>query len=183
MENAQRGRRRHPDIAPLALEQTLILLQAHGYEGLRMKDIAAAAGVGLGALYRRWPGKEEMVVDALRADRSLHAAPDTADPLADLTASVERIITALPQGLGRLIAACVNEPDSALARVTRQAKLTPMIDTLTARLERVTAPAPHTRRRAESGLSYILWKRAFEGEAANAASLCDEALAIMGARP
>ncbi|MGW3311135.1 TetR family transcriptional regulator [Streptomyces sp. NPDC001073] len=182
MENAQRGRRRHPDIAPQALEQTLILLNAHGYEGLRMKDVAAAAGVGLGALYRRWPGKEEMVADALRADRSLHATPDTADPLADLTASVDRVISALPQGLGRLIAACLNEPDSALARVTRQAKLTPMIDTLAARLERVTGPTPHTRRRAESGLSYILWKHALEGEAINTGSLRDEALAIMDVR-
>lgn len=180
MENAQRGRRRHPDIAPLALEQTLILLKTHGYEGLRMKDVAAAAGVGLGALYRRWPGKEEMVADALRADRSLHATADTTDPLADLTASVERIITAMPQGLGRLIAACLNEPDSALARVTRQAKLTPMTDALTVRLERVTGPAPDTRRRAESGLSYILWKHTLEGEAIDICALRDEALAIMG---
>jgi AcrR family transcriptional regulator len=181
MENAHRGRPRRSDINRLALEHVLALLEERGYDGLRMKDVAESAGIGLGALYRRWAGKEELVMAALRADMSQHAEQDAADPLAGLTASVERIIAAVPRGLGRLVAACLSEPDSELARVARQAKLTPMANGLAARLENVCGPGPDVRRRAESGLSYLLWKSALDGQTTNADTLCSEVLAIMGA--
>jgi AcrR family transcriptional regulator len=180
VENAHRGRPRRSDIDRVALEHALTLLEERGYDGLRMKDVAESAGIGLGALYRRWAGKEELVTAALRADVTPHAAHDTGDPLADLAAAVERIIAALPRGLGRLFAACLSEPDSELARVARQAKLVPMADGLAARLEKVRGPGPDVRRRAESGLSYLFWKSALGGQPAPTDSLRSEVLAIMG---
>jgi AcrR family transcriptional regulator len=181
VENAHRGRPRRLDIDRLALERALALLEERGYEGLRMKDVAESAGIGLGALYRRWAGKEELVTAALRADVSQHAAQDTGDPREDLIAAVERVIAAVPRGLGRLVAACLIESDSELARVARQAKLIPVADALAVRLEKVCGPGPDIRRRAESGLSYLLWKSALDEQPAHAGSLRDEVLAIMGA--
>jgi AcrR family transcriptional regulator len=49
-------------------------LQAVGYVGLTMEGVAAGAHTGKAALYRRWPRKEDLVVDALE-----HALPSPAD--------------------------------------------------------------------------------------------------------
>ncbi|WP_166459429.1 TetR/AcrR family transcriptional regulator [Amycolatopsis pithecellobii] len=179
MQHAQRGRPRHSEIDRLALEHAVTLLAERGYAGVRMKDVAESAGIGLGALYRRWPGKKELLMAALRADVAEHEALDSGDPLTDLAAAVQRIAQALPRGLGRLIAASLSEPDSELAQVAREAKLTPMADGLTARLEKVAGPGPDVRLRAESGLAYLIWKTAV-GDATPTDALTDETFAIMG---
>ncbi|HEX6011866.1 MAG TPA: helix-turn-helix domain-containing protein, partial [Geminicoccaceae bacterium] len=49
-------------------------LQAVGYVGLTMEGVAAGAHTGKAALYRRWPRKEDLVVDALE-----HALPSPTD--------------------------------------------------------------------------------------------------------
>lgn len=183
MQHAHRGRPRRADIDRVALEHTLALLQEHGYDGLRMKDVAESAGIGLGALYRRWAGKKELVMAALRADVTQRETDDTGDPLADLVTALERIGDAMPHGLGRLIAACLAEPDSELARVAIEAKLAPMIDGLTARLERVAGAAPDVRLRAESGLSYLLWRTAVGGQATDTTALHRQVLNVMGVPP
>ncbi|MEU9547107.1 TetR/AcrR family transcriptional regulator [Streptomyces mirabilis] len=181
MQNAPRGRPRRTDIDRLALEHALGLLEERGYDGLRMKDVAESAGIGLGALYRRWAGKKELVMAALRADMAQHEEVESGDPLTDLDAALGRIADAMPNGLGRLIAACLSQPNSELARVAREAKLAPMADGLTARLEKVIGPVPDARQRAESGLSYLIWSAAVARESSDAQSLRDQVLSIMGA--
>jgi AcrR family transcriptional regulator len=180
MQNSPRGRPRRSDIDRLALEHALGLLEERGYDGLRMKDVAESAGIGLGALYRRWAGKKDLVMAALRADMAQHEEVESGDPLADLEAALGRIAEAVPNGLGRLIAACLSQPDSELARVAREAKLVPMADGLTARLEKVIGPVPDARQRAESGLSYLIWRAAVAREDSGAQSLRDQVLGIMG---
>ncbi|MFD5597818.1 TetR/AcrR family transcriptional regulator [Streptomyces griseorubiginosus] len=183
MQPVHRGRPRRADIDRVALEHTLALLQERGYDGLRVKDVAESAGIGLGALYRRWAGKKELVMAALRADVNQHETDDIGDPFADLVTALERIGEAVPHGLGRLIAACLADPDSELARVAMEAKLTPMIDGLTARLERVTGAAPDVRLRAESGLLYLLWRTAVGGQTGDATDLQRRVLQVMGVPP
>ena len=39
----------------------------HGVEGLCIEKVAAQAGVGKATIYRRWPGKEDLLLDALAA--------------------------------------------------------------------------------------------------------------------
>ena len=51
---------------------------------------------------------------ALRADMARHEEVESEDPLADLDAALGRIAGAMPNGLGRLIAACLSQPDSEL---------------------------------------------------------------------
>jgi AcrR family transcriptional regulator len=63
------------------------ILQAlveRGYDGMTVDHVAQLAGVGRATLYRRWPSKTAMVIDAL--GRSRFAAledPNSGDPQAD----------------------------------------------------------------------------------------------------
>ncbi len=52
-------------ITDAVLTAALEVLEAAGYERLSMDEVARRAGVGKAALYRRWPGKLDMVLDAL----------------------------------------------------------------------------------------------------------------------
>jgi AcrR family transcriptional regulator len=65
-----------------------------GYDGTRVADIAAAAGVSNGALYAHFPSKADLLVDALRTHgRRLLADLFAADP--------DRSITELLLAIGR----------------------------------------------------------------------------------
>lgn len=54
-----------PGITDAALSAALDALGSVGFERLSMDEVARRAGVGKAALYRRWPGKLDMVLDAL----------------------------------------------------------------------------------------------------------------------
>lgn len=69
----QLGRPRDPKLDAALVDATLQLLAEGGLNGLTMEAVAARAGVGKATLYRRWPGKAELVVDALA---SLSEPPD-----------------------------------------------------------------------------------------------------------
>lgn len=54
-----------PGITDAVLSAVLDGLGSLGFERLSMDEVARRAGVGKAALYRRWPGKLDMVLDAL----------------------------------------------------------------------------------------------------------------------
>jgi AcrR family transcriptional regulator len=59
-----------------------------------MDDIAARAGVGKAAIYRRWSSKAALITDTLvywRPDLLTNEAPDTGSLAGDLDAIVERL--------------------------------------------------------------------------------------------
>lgn len=60
------------------------LLAEHGYAGTTIDRVAARAGVGKGALYRRWSTKAEMVFAAVVHAVELGAPPDTGSLEGDL---------------------------------------------------------------------------------------------------
>jgi AcrR family transcriptional regulator len=59
------GRPRDPQCDVAIVEATLQLLADAGYAALTMEAVAARAGVGKATLYRRFPGKEQLVIDAV----------------------------------------------------------------------------------------------------------------------
>ncbi|MBM9503733.1 TetR/AcrR family transcriptional regulator [Actinacidiphila acididurans] len=61
------GRPRSADADRAILEATREALVELGFGGLTLGDVAARAGVAKTTLYRRWPGKNELVVDAVAA--------------------------------------------------------------------------------------------------------------------
>lgn len=75
------------------LDAALAALAEHGYEAANMNDIAAHAGVGKAAIYRRWSSKAALMTDALvywRPDLLSDEAPDTGSLAGDLEAVVKR---------------------------------------------------------------------------------------------
>ncbi len=51
------------------LQATYSLLSEVGYEGLRFDAVAARAKASKATLYRHWPGKAQLVADAVRVAR------------------------------------------------------------------------------------------------------------------
>src|SRR5690606_20231965 len=60
------GRPRDPVIEEAIIESTRMLLATKGYSSMTIGDIVADAGVTRPTLYRRWPNKYELAIDALR---------------------------------------------------------------------------------------------------------------------
>ncbi|MFC5062482.1 TetR/AcrR family transcriptional regulator [Actinomycetospora atypica] len=76
-----------PDLTDAVLDAVLQEFAEVGYGRLSMQRVATRAGVGKSALYRRWPGKEEMVADAMaRLGVPEDPPPDTGSLRGDLRA-------------------------------------------------------------------------------------------------
>jgi AcrR family transcriptional regulator len=63
---ARRGRPRDPTTDPAILRATLELLTEVGVEGTTTNAIAARSGCSKSSIYRRWPSRDSLVLDALR---------------------------------------------------------------------------------------------------------------------
>ncbi len=61
------GRPRSEQADRAIIEAALDLFAESGAEGLCIEKVAARAGVGKATIYRRWPGKEDLLLDALTA--------------------------------------------------------------------------------------------------------------------
>ena len=117
------GRPRDPACDAKIIQATLALLADDGYDGVTMEAVAASAGVGKATLYRRYPGKEALVVDALATLSDTvprGAGGGLRDDLVALVASTVRT-TNSPAGrlLPRLVSAAVDNP-SLLERYREQ---------------------------------------------------------------
>jgi AcrR family transcriptional regulator len=79
---------------PAILNAALAAITENGYDATNMDDIAARAGVGKAAIYRRWSSKAALIADTLvywRPDLVANEAPDTGSLAGDLDAVVERV--------------------------------------------------------------------------------------------
>ncbi|HEV2373708.1 MAG TPA: TetR/AcrR family transcriptional regulator [Streptosporangiaceae bacterium] len=59
------GRPRSGQAGQAIIDAALELFAESGPEGLCIEQVAARAGVGKATIYRRWPGKEDLLLDAL----------------------------------------------------------------------------------------------------------------------
>ncbi len=84
-EAAARGRPRDEERTTAILEAARDLMATHGWDELRMSDVAKEAGCGLATIYRRWETKEDLVAAAMRA-RPLPEVERTGDAETDLRA-------------------------------------------------------------------------------------------------
>jgi AcrR family transcriptional regulator len=78
---------------PAILNAALAALTENGYEATNMDEIAARAGVGKAAIYRRWSSKAALMTDVLvywRPDLRSDVTPDTGSLAGDFDALVER---------------------------------------------------------------------------------------------
>ncbi|MFB4314864.1 TetR/AcrR family transcriptional regulator [Actinomadura sp. 21ATH] len=78
------------------LRATLDLAQEGGYAKLSIEAVAARAGVGKHTIYRRWPSKGLLFLDAvLSLNTQSLAHPDTGDIVADLREVITRVVDLL----------------------------------------------------------------------------------------
>jgi AcrR family transcriptional regulator len=61
------GRPRSERADRAIIDAALSLFAESGVDGLCIERVAARAGVGKATIYRRWPGKEDLLLDALAA--------------------------------------------------------------------------------------------------------------------
>ncbi|MES2169202.1 MAG: TetR/AcrR family transcriptional regulator [Actinomycetota bacterium] len=92
LETAPRlGRKRDHTRDPEILEAALDVLAESGYDGMTIDMVAARAKAGKATLYRRWPSKAELVIDAVACMKktNLDALPDTGTLRGDLLGMIK----------------------------------------------------------------------------------------------
>ncbi|SFR91353.1 transcriptional regulator, TetR family [Agromyces sp. CF514] len=86
------GRKRDHSRDPEILDAAIEVLAETGYEGMTIEMVAARAKAGKATLYRRWPSKAELVLDAVacmkRGDVEA-PLPDTGTLRGDLVALIK----------------------------------------------------------------------------------------------
>ena len=141
VQTVRLGRKRDHTRDDDILDATLDVLAEAGYGGLTMDMVAARAGAGKATIYRRWPSKEGLILDAVARMKSkqvdLDRLPDTGALRSDLlalfkpqsTEESERrlnVMTGLAsmlsahQGLAEAVHAAIVEPWAAAHRILMQ---------------------------------------------------------------
>jgi AcrR family transcriptional regulator len=83
-EARKRGRPRSEVAERAMLAAAIELLAEHGYGGLTVEAVATRAGVAKTTVYRRWPGKDELLIDALNTVKGPVAQPPGGSVESDL---------------------------------------------------------------------------------------------------
>jgi AcrR family transcriptional regulator len=138
-EQASRpGRKRDHTRDPEILQAALEVLAETGYDGMTIDMVAARAKAGKATLYRRWPSKAELVIDAVAcmktSDIDFENLPDTGTLRGDLIAMIkphaiedgERKLQVMAgllsmlsrdPGLAQAVNAAIVEPRAAVNRI------------------------------------------------------------------
>jgi AcrR family transcriptional regulator len=87
------GRKRDESRDSTILRATLAVLAETGYERMTTDMVAARAGASKATMYRRWPSKPDLVVDAVESlrDQPITDVPDTGTLKGDLTALIKTL--------------------------------------------------------------------------------------------
>jgi AcrR family transcriptional regulator len=86
------GRPRSEQAEQAILDAALEAVAECGVDCVTCEDIAARAGVGKATLYRRWPGKEDLLIAAFAALKSPLPAPAGVSVRADLIAMLDVMV-------------------------------------------------------------------------------------------
>jgi len=168
-----------PAVGEAALAATRALVEENGYAGLRVADVARRAGIGLGALYRRWPDKRALVLDAMRGAASRLAVPETDDPAEDVARGLELIADGFAARSRPLLGMVIGGQDAELADVIREAKITPLYQANRDRVRRALGDVPDLARRADIGPGLVLLALLVRGAPPSPTEIRTEILPLM----
>ena len=121
------GRRRCPVAHQNILCAARTLLAEIGFADLTIEGIAERAGVGKTTIYRHWPNKASLVLDAfIEAATKQFPFPDTGSVREDLRLQMRRMIKLMNGPEGRTIATLIGgaQADAELAEAFRSRWLT-----------------------------------------------------------
>jgi AcrR family transcriptional regulator len=90
-QRSRPGRKRDRSRDDAILQAALDVLAETGYERMTTEMVATSAGASKATMYRRWPSKAELVVEAVESlrDEPATAVPDTGTLAGDLAALLE----------------------------------------------------------------------------------------------
>jgi AcrR family transcriptional regulator len=110
---SRRGRPRSIETEQAILRAALEILESDGFAAFSIETVAARAGVGRPSVYRRWPSKIELAIDAVvRLAPPLEVIP-TGDPMADLrNLTVVFVPEATSSATGRALMALTSDPET-----------------------------------------------------------------------
>ena len=94
------GRPRSSAADRAILEAAIALLKADGYAGMSVEAVAAEAGVGKSTIYRRYRGKEQLVIAALKTFVQTPGVPDSGSTRDDLESVLGQFHTQVITKLG-----------------------------------------------------------------------------------
>jgi AcrR family transcriptional regulator len=123
-----RGRPRNAAADSAILAATRTLLAERGFADLTIAEVAARAGVAKTTLYRRWPGKADLVVDAMAALFGSLELVDHGSMLADALGVVRQYaaLLSLPETKAALLAlAAESQRDASLHEKVKQQVVDP----------------------------------------------------------
>ncbi|MFE6410840.1 TetR/AcrR family transcriptional regulator [Streptomyces sp. NPDC057837] len=89
---AGRGRPRDERSGAAIIQAAAELVTENGYAATSIGAVAARARVGKDTIYRRWPGKPELVYEAVFTAADTADLPDTGTLEGDLTALVQSLV-------------------------------------------------------------------------------------------
>jgi AcrR family transcriptional regulator len=116
------GRPRDRQIDAAVLDATLAVLDEAGYGRLTLEEVARRAGTTKPAIYRRWSGRQRLVLAALSQRLGEATAPDTHCTLCDLDECLKVFVAAfrrMPPGvIGPLFADCAGDRELRAAFMT-----------------------------------------------------------------
>jgi AcrR family transcriptional regulator len=122
------GRPRSEQARQAILRSTSRLLQRTGFAELSIEAIAAHAGVGKATVYRWWPDKGALVVDAFAssAEDQLHF-PDSGSVYKDMSRQMNQFLAILRSRRGRIVSAVIagGQSDPDLLEAFRERFLRP----------------------------------------------------------
>jgi AcrR family transcriptional regulator len=107
-----RGRPRNAETEETILQAALDILDQVGYGAFSIEGVAARTGVGRPTIYRRWPSKLELAIEAV-----VRLAPplevfESGDAVADLRRLVSQFVPDMTSSAtGRVIIALAIDPD------------------------------------------------------------------------
>jgi AcrR family transcriptional regulator len=111
-EPGHRSRRTSSDVEAAILAATLEILDEAGFEDLTVEAVAARAGAAKTAVYRRWPSKVPLVVEALTRSGARFEVPDTGSLRTDLIALWRTVAAGGQRSIERLLPVVTTYLDS-----------------------------------------------------------------------
>ncbi len=116
---ARRPGGRNAQVRAQILAATAELVARDGIAGFRYEEVAELAGVNKTSVYRNWPDREELVVEALlRYADDLATVADTGDIHRDLVDFLMALAGGLETPFGRMLEQAIQPARSATLRQT-----------------------------------------------------------------
>ena len=133
---------RNPRSHQAILDATFELIVAKGYARVSVDAIAATAGVGKQTIYRWWPSKGAVALDAVNEKMGTATDfPDTGDIAADLKTQMASLTDMLAGDVGTVYRGVIGEAqsDPQIAAAVRDIIVEPRIEKCAARLSGAVA--------------------------------------------